>query len=384
MHIIYCIPSLYNSGGMERVLSLKANWFVKHNGWKITIITTSQKGRATFYPLSSEIDIIDLGIDYEIIASMPLRKKFVARRKAIAKHKILLEKILLKLKPDITVSMFTHEVSFLPKLKVGGKKLLELHFSKDFRQLDAKSKNLSISKRLILLIAQWHDNLSIKYYDKFVVLTNRDASTWNLENIEVIPNPTPFDKELNCDYTSKKVLAIGRLCPQKGFDMLVEAWAKIPSSIREGWTLEIVGSGSYENILHEFIKRHCNDNSIKILPPKKEISLMYSSHSIFCFPSRYEGFGMTLLEAETHGMPSVSFDCPCGPSDLIIDGQNGFLIPPYNIENFSEKLSLLITDVTLRESLGQNAKEFVKKNFSSKRIMQQWTELFQSMLKIQA
>lgn len=138
---------------MERVLSLKASYFADKFGWDITIITTSQKGRPNFYELSPKVKCLDLKIDYEAISQMPILSKIQARRKATKEHKKNLIDALNQIKPDITVSMFTHEVSFLPKIKDGSKKVLELHFSKNFRQLDAQSKNASAIKRFLLRIA---------------------------------------------------------------------------------------------------------------------------------------------------------------------------------------------------------------------------------------
>ena len=381
MHITYCIPSLYNSGGMERVLTLKANYLVDVLGWSVSIITTSQKERPPFYELSPQVHLVDLGVDYELISDFPIIKKIMARRRAAIKHKRKLGLLLREIKPDITVSMFTHEMAFLPTIKDGSRKVLELHFSKKFRILDATSKNMGGFKRFILNIAQWRDNRAIKHYDRFVVLTDMDAHDWKMSNINVIPNPTPFEQSPLCDYESKRILAVGRFCPQKGFDMLVRAWSLIPRSIRQGWHIDIVGSGPYENQLRTLIIDSHMENTIHLCQPSKNISSIYASHSVFCFPSRYEGFPMTLLEAESHGLPAIAFDCPCGPSDLIKDNDNGFLVKLGDVSSFADKMAKLICSVSLRKRLGTKAQAYVLNNYTQNHVMQQWQDLFCRVIK---
>lgn len=380
MKIVYCIPSLYNSGGMERVLSLKASYFADRYGWDVTIITTSQKGRSNFYELSPNVNLIDLDIDYEAISKMSVVNKIMARRKATKEHQKKLSAVLHQVQPDITISMFTHEVSFLPSIKDGSKKVLELHFSKNFRQLDAQSKNASVMSRVLLKLAQIGDNKAIKSYDKFVVLTKHDAQDWNHNDIEVIPNPTPFENAPLCDYKSHKILAVGRLCPQKGFDMLIQAWALIPKAERDDWQIDIVGSGPYMQELKDLIFIYKLQESVNLLPASKDISKEYTSHSIFCFPSRYEGFGMTLMEAESHGLPSVAFDCPCGPSDLIQNGENGFLLPLGDVHALSKRTIELMQDENLRIMMGQKAQKFVSENLTPDIVMKKWESLFKAVI----
>ena len=380
MKIAYCIPSLYNSGGMERVLSLKASYFADKFGWDITIITTSQKGRPNFYELSPKVKCLDLKIDYEAISQMPILSKIQARRKATKEHKKNLIDALNQIKPDITVSMFTHEVSFLPKIKDGSKKVLELHFSKNFRQLDAQSKNASAIKRFLLRIAQIRDNRAINGYDKFIVLTERDAQDWKQKGIEVIPNPTPFENAPLSNHKSHRILAVGRLCPQKGFDMLIHSWSLIPTKERGDWQIDIVGSGPYEQELRDLISAYGVKDSVNLLPANNDISKEYQSHSIYCFPSRYEGFGMTLMEAESHALPSVAFDCPCGPSDLIRNGATGFLVPLEDVNSFAKKLSELMLNEKLRIQMGQKAQKFIHENLTPDIVMSKWASLFNSVL----
>lgn len=381
MKIAYCIPSTYNSGGMERVLTQKANYLADTVGWEVVIITTSQKGRPPFYNISPKIKTIDLDIDYENIMRQPLLQRIRSRLMAKKAHRKKLASTLIRQKPDICVSMFTHEMTFLPSIRDGSKKLLELHFSKRFRELDAKSNNTPILLRLINSFLDWNDRRHIRNYDQFVVLSNRDAADWGISfsNIMVIPNPSTFVATNTTKEDSRKVLAVGRLCAQKGFDMLIDAWGMLPETTRTGWTLDIVGSGPDQSRLQDKIEANRLSGSVSILPPTRDIKELYRNHSIFCFPSRYEGFGLSLMEAMSFGTASIAFDCPCGPSEMIIDGVNGILVKPGDISGFSGALQLLMSDARMRSSMGLRGAQSINENFSEEVIMKKWLDLFEKL-----
>lgn len=381
MRIAYCIPSTYNSGGMERVLAKKANYLADRMGWNVTIITTSQNGRPPFYTMSPKIKTIDLGIDYEAIMRQPLLKRIKSRLSVKKRHKETLAAVLSDLKPDIAVSMFTHEMTFLPSINDGSKKILELHFSKNFRALDAKSNNTPYLLRAINTLLDRNDRRYIKRYDRFVVLSNRDAQDWGpaRSNLTVISNPSTFDVAETYKDDSRKVLAVGRLCAQKGFDLLIDAWDKLPEPLKAEWSLDIVGSGPDHAKLQSLIESKRLSESVSILPPTRDVRELYLNHCIFCFPSRYEGFGLSLMEAMSFGMAAIAFDCPCGPSEMISDGENGILIEPGDIPGFSAGLRLLMSDADKRSAMGDKAAQTIKNNFSEEVIMAKWTDMFDKL-----
>lgn len=381
MKIVYCIPSLHNSGGMERVLTQKANHLADLCNCEVSIITTSQAGRTTFYPLSDKVRIIDLDIDYESIMKLPIIKRIKARLKARKLHKRKLSKTLNELKPDITVSMFTHEMSFLPTIKDGSKKILELHFSKSFRTLDANSNQRSLIYRLINFLTDIFDRRHIIEYEKFIVLTHRDAADWGKKyvNLYVIPNPVSVTPHQITDSSQKRALAVGRLCAQKGFDLLINAWDMIAKDVRKGWTLDILGSGPDETALRELIVAKGLQSEISILTPLHDISSIYLNHSIYCFSSRYEGFGLSLMEAMAFGLAPVSFDCPCGPSEVIQDGINGFLVAQNDTSKYAKRISMLMNDYILRAEMGKKASKTILDNYSEETVMKLWKEQFKSI-----
>lgn len=383
MKIVYCIPSTYNSGGMERVLAKKANYLSDILNWEVTVITTSQHTRSSFYTLSKRINTIDLGINYDEMMTLPLLSRIASRLKAKKRHKRALQEVLEDIRPDITVSMFTHEMSFLPSIPAGGRKVLELHFSKNFRALDDCSNNRPMLLRLINRILDCQDRRQIRKYDRFVVLSERDAHDWGVRygNMSVISNPSTFEDTTLTDYKNKKALAIGRLCPQKGFDMLVKIWSLLPEKLKEEWHLDIVGSGPDYDKLSQLISGLGLSKSISILPPSKDVSKLYQTHSIFCFPSRYEGFGLSLMEAMSFGLATVAYDCPCGPSEMIANGKNGYLVAVDNLNVFKSRLQTLMENEDYRCRLGKSAQNDIVIRFSENTIMEQWTNLFNELTK---
>lgn len=386
MRIVYCIPSLHNSGGMERVLTQKANYLADKAGYEVIIITSNQKDRNNFYRLSPNVKRFDLDIDYEKIKESPLYRRIPARIKAKSTHKEKLSRLLFELKPDICISMFTHEMTFLPKIKDGSKKILELHFSKNFRKLDALSNGAPLYLRIINNILDYIDRKSIKKYDKFVVLSHQDAKDWGkkYKNLAVIPNPVAFLPPPPHNYAiniqQKKVLAVGRLCRQKGFDLLIKIWSQLPEELQKEWHLDIIGKGPEHESMNILISELGLENSVTLKGHTENIEKEYESHDIFCFTSRYEGFGLALAEAMAYSMACISFDCQCGPSDLIEDNYNGFLVKSFDTKKFLFELISLMKGSDLREKLGINAYKFISDNLSESNILTTWINLFKQMI----
>ena len=191
----------------------------------------------------------------------------------------------------------------------------------------------------------------------------------DLSNIIVIPNPRPFEPSDFADLSQRRVLAVGRLDYQKGFDRLIDIWARVQR--RQGWTLDIVGDGPLRDQLSEMIKKLGLTESIRLIGAVSDIRPYYLRSSIVAMTSRYEGLPMVLLEAQAFGLPMVAFACHCGPRDVITDGTDGFLIPESDETLFAERLVQLMASENLRFSMGSQARK-ASERFSEERIMQQW------------
>ena len=175
---------------------------------------------------------------------------------------------------------------------------------------------------------------------------------------------------------SKRVIAVGRLEWQKGYDNLIKIW-EIVSEIHPDWKLAIFGEGTLKSSLKTTIKSAGLTN-INIYPFTSNISKEYSNSSIFALSSRFEGFSLVLLEAMQHGLPCIAFDCPFGPSDVIENNKCGYVIDNNNINLFAEKLCNLIESVELRSNFSDAARKRAKL-YNIDVIMERWKRLFKSL-----
>ena len=376
MKILYNIAGTWHSGGMERVLANKANWLVA-NGYEVVIVTTDQRGNYPFFPLANRIKCIDLGINYEENNGKSIWNKIIHYPFKQYKHRRSLEIVLAEECPDVTVSMFCNDVSFITKLNDGSKKVLEIHFSK-FKRLQYGRKGIW---RLVDLLRSRNDEILVKKFDKFVVLTNEDKDYWgNLPNIEVVYNARTYAPKDSASLENKKVIAVGRYTHQKGFNYLIDAWSLVTKK-RKDWHLDIVGDGEERAQMVEHIAKLGLEEQITLVPPTNDMITIYKDASIVAMTSRYEGLPMVLLEAQAFGLPIVTFSCKCGPKDIVKNGENGFLVSEGNIEEFASCLLRIMEDDELRMRMGQNAK-CDSENFAESIIMRKWDNLFKYMTKI--
>lgn len=374
MKILYSIAGTYNSGGMERVLANKANWLVEH-GHEVVVVTTDQRGASAYFPMNNRIECYDLAINYEENNGKSFLNKLIHYPFKQWKHKRRLTALLKELKPDVVISMFCNDASFIPSIKDGSKKVLEIHFS--------RFKRLQYGRKGLWKLADWWryktDAKVVSRFDKFVVLTHEDKEYWgNLRNMCVIPNARTFEVNQPATLEAKKVVAVGRLNHQKGFDRLIDAWS-IVDNVVSGWKLQIVGDGELREQLQYNIRELGLSNQINIGRAEKDMVSVYKDASILAMSSRYEGLPMVLLEAQAAGLPIVSFDCKCGPKDVIENGVDGFLVEDGDIEQLAQKLVVLMQDANLRKQMGSAAYAHSER-YSEEKIMKQWTDLFDEVM----
>lgn len=346
---------------MERALALKANWLAAH-GHHIIVVTTDQRGLPAAFATDPSITFHDLGINYDLNNGASFASKILQYPFKQWMHCRRLTKILQEEKPDVTVSMFNNDAAFIPLIKDGSRKVLEIHFSR-FKKLQYGRKGLWA------LADRWrsrHDAKTAAKYDRFVVLTEEDCGYWGkLDNIRVIPNPRTFALDTPASLDSKTVLAVGRYCHQKGFDRLLSAWRMIDTT---GWTLRIAGSGEDLGPLPANV----------VTGPSNDMKQEYLNAAFLVMSSRYEGLPMALLEAQAAGLPAVSFACKCGPRDVITDGVDGILVPEGDIEGLATGMKRLMDDEDLRRKMGAAAFRNSEK-YDKERIMALWEKLFHEL-----
>ncbi len=375
--IAYCIPSLDHSGGMERVLTTKANYLAEHMGYDVSIIITDDKGTKPYFPLSEKIHVVQLDVNIDNLWQYPIWKRSYLYRKKMRIYKRRLGKCLKQLQTDITISLLRREINFLCDIKDGSAKVGEIHFGRyKYREANFGFLPCFVNK---WITNRWMTQLDqkVKQLDRFVVLTHEDATHWKgLSNLMVIPNPITIERGAVSDYSTKQVIAVGRYTYQKGFDLLISAW-RIVTKKHPDWTLNIYGGGKKEDF-QPLVEKYGLGDALKLNGPVSNIREKYQESSIFVLSSRFEGLPLVLMEAMSTGLPSVSFACPCGPRDIIHDGEDGILCENGNIQQLAAGICRLIEDEQLRKEMGRKAAQNIQR-FSLENIMTQWNDMLQEI-----
>lgn len=375
MKILFQIHSTYNPGGMERVLLNKVRYFVEEKGWDVTVVTTDQHDRPSFYPFPEGVEMIDLGVNYSDDNGKPFHKKLFGYFRRRLEHRKRLAALLEQERPDIVDCFYPGESSFVPSLKDGSRKVMELHQSKLFHYQYNRSGLMGLADK----VRAWMDERLVRRFDRFVVLTQEDMQMWGeMPGIRVIPNAANFIAEKYSDCSVKRVIAVGRLDYQKSFDRLIQVWEKVHQQMPD-WRLDIFGQGEWQEILQGMIDKRGLQETVKLNGPTKNIGQEYSESSMIVMSSHYEGFPMVMIEAMACGLPAVSFDFKCGPKDIIKEGENGLVVPDGDIDGLAKAMMTLMRDDELRRKMGENAKRVVE-TFSEAKVMDKWVRLYEETI----
>lgn len=316
--VCFLVGNMNLSGGTERVTSLIANELVK-SGYQITILSIFG-GDKPFFNLNSNIEIITI-FKNEVSLKIFFIPLVIKIREYIKKSNI----------DSLVVVDSISCVFTIPALwGLSIKHICWEHFNFNI--------NLGIKFRDIG--RKW----AAKKCDYVVTLTQRDKDLWenNINNVKAkiltINNPsTPNYRKSLPKLSNKTFLAVGRLINLKGFDLLIEAWALVCQNNGD-WILRIVGSGEEETNLKNIARSLGIIERVDFVPNTSDIDSYYEAASFFCLSSRFEGLPMVLLEAQSYGLPVISFDCETGPSEIITNDLNGFLIPSNSILELSKSL----------------------------------------------
>jgi len=355
MQIVFLVHNIHLGGGGERVTINLANTF-KETGADIKIVSLSPASLKNIYATNKGIEIDYLGIDFS--KGSNLINKIKSIFKVYAYFNTYKSEIII-----LGIGNYPSLLlSFLPKWK-NIKTIGCQHLAYD------GIKNLWAVLRKLLF----------RRLNFIVCLTKSDLPKYKKinENSIVIPNSIGYFSEQTASLTNKQILFIGRMVPEKGYDILLKVVKKV-SKIHDDWTFRIIGEGPLRNnILHK-IDLSGLKSKISWISSSDIIMEEFINSSIYLMTSRTEGLPMVLLEAQSCGLPIVSFDCRTGPSDIVVDNENGFLIDCFDVEKMVQKISLLCVDYNLRLRFGMDAIENVKK-FSPEIINSKWNKLFDEL-----
>lgn len=375
MKIVYFHDAIARLGGLERVLVDKMNYMADVYKYKIYLITTSQGKHPFTYKLSNNIQHINLFIEFHTIYQYPFLKRILINWELNKKLKNKLNNIIHDINPDIIITTSHYKADAICNLKCTAKKIIECHSPKQFVGLDNKTNIISA------IYKHWkyqkYNKIIKNKSDVIIVLTNGDAKEWNCNKTLTIPNIVNINPFQLSSLTKKCVMFAGRFAYEKRLDKMLEAW-KIVVTQRNDWTLKLIGEGELRAQLMEQCKYLGIEQNVTFIEATKDIAKEYINSSLFLFTSRFEGFGLVLVEAMQCGVPCVSFDCPYGPSDIIDNNVNGYLIENGNVEEFAKATLKLIEDDELRKKMGEAAIEKAKQ-YLPENIMPKWIELFNNI-----
>ena len=372
MKIVYCTDSLNNVGGVSAVTIRKANALADISDNRVWIITCCDDSLLSSFPVSGKVNLV--GIKYTNDLSFPINLfllpwQIIQLRRRI---KVLFRQI----NPDIVVSTPRIEKWVVASLKGKWSKVIEYHSTKHYRVMKADS----FSKKIWAHITDYFNYaVNAKFFDRVVISTNEDKETnWKgNDKVVVIPNPSPIQPPQGSLLETKRVIAIGRLVYEKNFTSLISAFAYVINRFPD-WKLDILGEGYERQSLKEQIARLSLEDSVFLRGTQTNLPDWLSQSSIFVMTSYYEGLPLVLLEAINYGLPVVSYDVPCGPKDVITDGQNGFIVPRCDEKELACRICQLIEDKDLRKRMGAAAFERAK-DFSTEKIIQMWMSLFKEL-----
>ncbi len=370
MKIIFIVDQVYMHGGIERVLSIKANYLAEQPGYKIHIITTEQKDNASCYDFNSKISFEDLEVNYN-------RKKSYfhpANLLKLPKHIGRIKSYIKSINPDvIVVCSHSTDTYFMPFICKKVPKVKEFHFSKSI-ETGPRLHSKNILKKYFFKFADYVE----RKYDRLVVLNHNEAPYYKSNNTAVIPNPLTFYPETISDISNKVVISAGRIARVKGYDLLIDIWDLVQKKGTD-WKLHIYGSGdeAYEKKLQKTINEKGLNDSLKLMGATSEVQKKMLNSSIYVMSSHNECFPLVLLEAQACGLPIVSYDCPHGPKS-IIDNNTGVLVPLYDNETFANELIDLMNDHERLVAMGKNARENAA-NYEIPKVMNKWQNMFEDL-----
>lgn len=385
MRIVYCIPHLYNSGGMERVLTQKVNWLAAHTDYEITIVTTelTPVGQSdVYFELDERVRVEAFGIDFNADYHKPLLSKYIGHARRMRAYKRALGNYIRANEIDLCISLGGKEVSFISSLPC--RTMVEFHFAKDHRQQLLDANHTGWFWHLLGRIRTRQLVRDVRSVEQIIVLTESDKQDWQqagCANVKCIPNPCVLNSRKSKveSRKTKMVLAVGRLHEQKGFDMLLEAWNNVQRGdvqCAKEWVLHIVGEGPQRAALEQQIK-DLHLSNVVLAGRVENMVEEYDAASLFVLSSRYEGLPLALIEAMWCGVPCVSFDCPHGPAELL-GGDRGWLVPAMDVEKLAQQIIYAMTHMEEAMKRAERAQEYAYEKYSEANIMPHWIELIEN------
>jgi GalNAc-alpha-(1->4)-GalNAc-alpha-(1->3)-diNAcBac-PP-undecaprenol alpha-1,4-N-acetyl-D-galactosaminyltransferase len=368
MRVTLIISSL-SSGGAERVITTMANYWTR-KGWQITLLTMDDGSESPFYDLDTAVSHHPLGV-----ASVS-DNSFQGFVNNIRRLKVL-RRAIRATAPQVVISFMDRTNVLVLASMLGVHVPIVVSERIDPRHHTIGDMWMTL-RRLLYPRAAW-----------LVVQTDEVLSYFSARmqvHARVIPNPVlpliendPQGLLTNNPHERKIILAMGRLADQKGFDLLIQAFAQVVP-VHPDWSLEIWGDGPQRQNLGRLIEEVGLRDRAQLPGRTKQPFDVMRRSDLFVMSSRYEGFPNTLCEAMACGLPVVSFDCPSGPRAIVRDGIDGVLVPAGDVGALAEALNRLMNDEYARQRLAWRAPEVLAR-FGLEKVMCTWETLLKDVVR---
>ena len=378
MRVLYCVSQLALRGGAERIVISKMNALVRHYGVEVHVLIADQKGRDYAYPLDSSVQVHDMCVS----SYVPNRVvPFISFFQTCQRLKQVYADKIQQICPDVVLVIERGFDDFvIPFICKDIPRLREFHSSREAANIRANAVEGKLRRLSVKLQNKLVYSLFNKY-DGVVVLTQRDLNYSHYSNATyVIPNFIPQIPKEQSSLDKKNVISVGRLDKNKNFKDQILAWEKVAKK-HSDWTLHIYGEGPERFSLEQLIKTLNLCDKVILHGNVSNIDDFYLESSFCLFTSKAEGFGMVLIEAMSFGLPCISYDAPCGPSEIISEGKDGFLVSMDDISTLEKRINYLIENQEARCSMGTAARKKAEK-FTEAVVMPQWISLFNQLKKI--
>jgi GalNAc-alpha-(1->4)-GalNAc-alpha-(1->3)-diNAcBac-PP-undecaprenol alpha-1,4-N-acetyl-D-galactosaminyltransferase len=362
---ITLISSSLEVGGAERVMSIIANYWAAR-GWQITILTFDDGSEPPFYNLDKRIYYRPLAIES--------RCEHALLAVGYNLHRIrVLKKAIVASRPHVVIS-FGNKTNIMTLLACQGLKVATIVNEHVHPKFGGLSKTCRLLQKATyhqanLITVQTHNALSF-------FPSSKGYKTFVMPSPVAIPEPDTIDSQLYTD--DRYLLAIGELIPQKGFDLLIQAFAKVCDPHPE-WTLTILGEGEMRSELEDLCSQLGLQDRVFMPGIVKNIDLHLRKADIFALTSRFEGFPVTLCEAMACGVPVIATDCLSGPREIIHNGIDGLLVVSENVDAIASGLDLLMSDPVKRQYFSHYAPKVLDR-FGIEPVMSIWNNAIKQVM----
>ncbi len=357
MNIIYVVEDFSENGGVERIVSEKANTLSVQYHHNVTLISVYHDDRQPRYKLDETVRMIFLDVPFAKKTSNPV-SRLLSRLSTMLTAICRLNKAVKQLNPDIIFFTTTLGAILLPFCHTKARRIYESHLARTFNPFN-----------LLFFLTE-------RKAERVICLTSGDAKEFkHARQVNIIPNFINQVSNHVDDYGIKKAMAVGRLEHQKGFDILISCWQEVARWFPD-WQLDIYGEGAYREALQQQIDTLHLGDKVKLCGRHDNIMEVYPRYSLHLMTSRYEGLPMTLIEAQACGLPSVVFNFQYGASDIVTNGHNGLIAEQGNTELFTEAVIKMLSSEALRKEYGTHALA-VGKRYSKENIFKKWIKLIE-------